>query len=214
MKTCSVCGAVKAFDEFHKRARSADGLNYFCRSCANEKHRQWVLMNPDRSKEIWDRVLAKHGERIKAERKARYAREKAADPLAKRRFYAENTEREKLRVRKYRQKNPEKIRQYAREYAKKNPELVSSFTRQRRALKIGAEGRHTADEIRQLIRKQRGKCACCRKRMSPPSIDHIQPLSRGGSNDILNIQMLCRSCNSRKHAKDPIAFMQERGFLL
>ena len=30
------------------------------------------------------------------------------------------------------------------------------------------------------------------------SIDHILPLSRGGTDDLDNLQFLCRSCNSKK----------------
>lgn len=30
--------------------------------------------------------------------------------------------------------------------------------------------------------------------------DHKTPLSRGGTNDPDNVQVLCRGCNSRKHA--------------
>ena len=35
------------------------------------------------------------------------------------------------------------------------------------------------------------------------SIDHITPMSRGGTNDLANLQFLCRSCNSRKKDRVP-----------
>lgn len=41
-----------------------------------------------------------------------------------------------------------------------------------------------------------------------------KPLARGGTNQRTNLQLLCPPCNLSKSAKDPIDFMQSRGFLL
>jgi 5-methylcytosine-specific restriction endonuclease McrA len=38
---------------------------------------------------------------------------------------------------------------------------------------------------------------CC-KQEKPLTIDHVVPLSLGGSNSIDNLQPLCHQCNSRK----------------
>lgn len=45
-------------------------------------------------------------------------------------------------------------------------------------------------------------------------MDHIMPLALGGTNTDDNIQLLCPTCNRSKHAKHPVDFMQQRGFLL
>jgi 5-methylcytosine-specific restriction endonuclease McrA len=62
---------------------------------------------------------------------------------------------------------------------------------------------------------QKGRCAVCREALSKSfHRDHRIALANGGSNDKSNLQLLCKSCNSRKHKKDPIRFMQENGYLL
>jgi hypothetical protein len=43
-------------------------------------------------------------------------------------------------------------------------------------------------------------CVFC-KTEKKITIDHIIPLSKGGTNDLSNLQFLCHSCNSKKSAK-------------
>lgn len=85
----------------------------------------------------------------------------------------------------------------------------------RRARKLAAGGSFTTEQIVDLWHKQRGWCACCQIRKLGKHFhrDHKIPLDLGGSNDILNIELLCAGCNLRKSDKDPIAWANERGLL-
>lgn len=60
----------------------------------------------------------------------------------------------------------------------------------------------TPKRIRDAVFQRDGRvCAKC-GRTESPTIDHIKPVSRGGSDDLSNLRVLCRSCNCRKHAKN------------
>ncbi len=53
-----------------------------------------------------------------------------------------------------------------------------------------------------VLERDRHQCQSCGKteQESELNIDHIIPLAMGGSNDISNLQTLCRPCNQRKSA--------------
>lgn len=138
---------------------------------------------------------------------------KRANGLAR---YHANKDAARARYRAYYLRRREYMLERARRYREQNPEKVVFNNCRRRAIRKGAEGDYTRADIDQIRVKQRCRCAICDGRLTRKneSIDHILPLSKGGTNWPRNLQLVCRSCNSRKHDKDPVEFMRELGRLI
>lgn len=99
-----------------------------------------------------------------------------------------------------------------RKYRSENPEKVREFRQRRSGKKIG---RLPTGTVKKIGARQKWMCVVCRISIKDAyHADHITPISKGGDHSPLNIQLLCPTCNVRKSAKDPIDFMQSRGYLL
>ena len=114
----------------------------------------------------------------------------------------------------WRKANPEKTIAAVKKWKAKNPE-ADRVHRQNRRSRQANSGNLSKNIAVNLLKLQRGKCACCGQPLGDDyHLDHIMPLALGGTNTDNNIQLLRAECNLQKHAKHPVDYMQERGMLL
>lgn len=129
------------------------------------------------------------------------------------RWQKNNPERTKEIQKKSYEKNKVKRIEASKEWSKKNRkkanlyhkknryrwiELVRHHNRLRKDKERGAIGKHTLREWQELCKKYNFLCVHCGRENIKLTRDHIIPITKGGSNDISNIQPLCGSCNSKK----------------
>lgn len=107
----------------------------------------------------------------------------------------------------WRESNREGLRAASREWYAANPDKRRVKEQARRARARKAEGKFSLADVERITKGQNGLCACCGSSRKL-TIDHIVPLSKGGSNWPSNIQMLCSPCNTRKKDRDPVEFMR------
>ena len=136
-----------------------------------------------------------------------------------REYYAKNAEKKREQKRAARAANPElhkaslrksyqklKAKRYAENLAwrRANPESYSLLIRKAKAKRRGAEGSFIKNDILDLLKRQNSRCIACDRAFGASlsyTIDHIQPLVRGGSNWPKNLQLMCLRCNQIKGAK-------------
>lgn len=201
MRLCSVAGCA-VVHKARGMCKHHYNLAHYAQNSASMIQRSlaWAKQNPERraaSLAKWKKENADHVKKYNAEQ------------------YRADIEASRKRARDYHKSNPEKSRQSHSAWVSRNREHFYALLAKRRARKKNAAGEYTESEIAELHRKQRGKCAACHCKL-PSNFhrDHIFPISKGGSNWISNIQLLCPTCNCQKKDKDPIQFMQERARLL
>lgn len=115
-----------------------------------------------------------------------------------------NREKISLRVKAWQEKNRDKVKKYKKKWRESNKERTNFLKRRRIYLEKNAEGKLTMEDVKKAY-SLTPICPYCNSKKSD-TIDHMTPLSRGGSNDPSNLIAVCRSCNSKKHTKTLIEF--------
>jgi 5-methylcytosine-specific restriction endonuclease McrA len=191
------------------------GQYYRNRDISQKRSKEWKKNNPEAVRALVRKWRRNNPDKIRL-MKAAWARENRPKINEKSRvLYAKNIDKERARTRAYRLNNIEKETDRHRKFRREHPEICSAALRRRRARKLAAGGHHSPADIIRIRRLQKDRCACCRTGLlGKGQVDHIIALAAGGSDFAHNLQLLCRSCNRAKSARDPIEFMRSRGRLL
>lgn len=200
-KQCHVCGIIKPVSAFSKDSDKSDGYRTYCRDCD-------AVQRAQRMSDPAARVRRHQHDRASYQR---HADERRADARS---YHWQNREKRIAYLRQYLETHRDVLKKKQQQYRQAN---IDAVREQDRIRSRDPERRRRHYITQQLPRRTKtktgsltveqwnvivadaGGCLACGA--LPVEIDHIVPLSKGGTHDAANVQPLCRSCNSRKNAK-------------
>lgn len=202
MKICKVCQVNKSESEFYKSTRHKDGLFAHCKACHKVKKMAWPSQSNEGHKVYGQKWRVGNRDRIRVENRERqkkwYNKLSQAERSSLYKTHADYLIR-------YKQSMTDeqilKYRETSKIWKENNPDKVYSKAKRYRARLQNASGSHTMQEWVNLCEQYSNKCLRCGSG-DKLTEDHIKPLSKGGSDNIDNIQPLCHRCNSGKCDKE------------
>jgi len=195
LKTCKKCNTPKPIESFTIDVRYKDGRYPWCFEC----RKAWREARKDRQKELHANWREQNRDHVRTESLANYHEHRDEELIKRRAKLKDRWHNDPV----YRaRKNREKLEHYHSdpENNRKRKLWSLAHVHRRRAQIKGTNTSFTPAEWRALCERYDNRCLRCREQ-KPLSPDHVVPISRGGTNDIANIQPLCAACNSWKATK-------------
>lgn len=183
-KKCKTCQVEKTTLDFYSHKQTKDKLDTICKPCKKEAAVAWARKNPEKNRDKTTAYNERHPERRKE---------------TNRKYYEANKDIWNARVKTSRHKKPEKYAELGRIHANR---------RRARKLENGTES-YTEKQVFELYGNM---CHICESKinLSAPRkvgtkgwekglhIDHIVPISKGGSDTLDNVRPAHALCNLKK----------------
>lgn len=202
MKICNCCKEEKEYSEFPKKSSTADGYYGFCKSCKSTKDKEY---------------REKNAGALEAKRKEKYYKDHESTLKKTRERYhnasEETKEKRKSTKVEYNKNASEEVKNNKKLYDKayfssEQGKLVTLRSiHKRRAQKLStSDNSITNKALENLKISQDYKCVYCDCNLEFSSskavhLDHVVPLSKGGSHTLSNVVWTCASCNLKKSDK-------------
>jgi len=191
-KKCACCLIVKEKSEFTKYRSNKDGLYSYCRVCKNLKQKEDSLKYHDRI----NKYMKEYNKRTKDKRDAYY---KA--------YYKENKERILENSREDYEKTKDKVKKRHKNWEINNKAKRSKIKAKRRS-KVLKNGIFYISE-KEITKLLSSNCYICQANPSE-HLDHIVPISKGGTHSIGNLLGACQRCNLEKGSKTLYEYKRQR----
>ena|SRR5260221_9439272 len=225
MKLCGTCGECKHISFYCVTKKGLYKRHSICKECQNvaSSIRRAANLEIHRSR---DREYARN------RRAAMTDEERKHKNVYDRQYYRDNKERFAEYAKEYRETHSTEIKEinrkyqishleyyrklqgrpdqkrrrseYGKQWRRENKSKCREYFARHKALKNQADGSFTGNDILAQHKRQKGRCYYCKEEMgSKYHIEHVVPLSRGGSNNLDNIVLACPHCNLSKRDKLP-----------
>lgn len=185
-KKCTKCGVKKTIGDFYTDKTGKDGVRSVCKVCHNLDIKSRIEGNPQKYTKLKSKAQKKWRDSKLEER-----REKG---------------REYARAHTDQKREADKRRYWENLEASRNKERMKAHRR-----RVSGDV-WTLEEENQLITDYGFRCVYCnkKKKRKDLTLDHVIPITKGGTNSIENLVPACCFCNLSKGNKSIVFWLLQR----
>lgn len=226
-KTCNKCSTEKNIEDFSNNKRSKDGKNSWCKACFSQYRKENAKKFAERDRlyyennkeEILKRMSIyreENKDKVKEQKRIEYENNREKYLLRRKTYYRENRAEILKEMKLYQKENRERIAEYKRNYSIKNRHILAKKARvyaknnaesfrERNARRKALLRQNKVGEVdyEKILKRDGLFCYLCGSDIDDGDyhMDHVIPLSRGGSHSMENIKVTHARCNLIKHNK-------------